>query len=82
MKVYVKSVTLVEYGDSRKMEHQCATNSPEKLFLGSKFRVFHSLWLSVEQLHKKGPATEERYVHTLSDSIPTLHKRRRRRIKI
>ena len=28
------------------------------------------------------PATEERYVRTLSDCIPTTHNRRRRRIKI
>ena len=31
---------------------------------------------------KRVPATEERYVRTLSDCIPTSHKRCRRRIKI
>ena len=39
------------------------------------------LWLS-HYFTKSVPATEERYVRTISDCIPTSHKRRCRRIKI
>ena len=37
---------------------------------------------TIALLHKRVPATEEVYVRTLSDCIPTTHNRRRRRIKI